>query len=186
MKLVVGLGNPEPKHRYNRHNIGFIFVDFLQEKIDPKARFCHEEKFKSLVCQLKYNADDLLLVKPQTYMNNSGIAVKALIDFYKLKPHQDLLLIHDDLDIAFGHYKLSHNKGPKQHNGVNNIVDQLHTSDFCRLRLGIAGLGYQSIKQQGLSLADNYVLKDFSQTEMAQLPALFATALEKTQEVHCL
>lgn len=172
MKLIVGLGNPEPKFKHNRHNVGFMMVDFWVQKAGHNIKFSQNNKFNSLVTELEFNHEKLLFLKPQTYMNSSGMAVQKAMQFYKIKI-QDLIVIHDDLDIDFGQFKIQIAKGPKIHNGLNSIIAQLKSQDFYRIRIGIAGETYRLIKKQGKSIAEEYVLQDFISTEKEQLPQIF-------------
>src|SRR3990167_4584093 len=112
MKLIVGLGNPGDRYLYSRHNVGFRVINKLAE--DLRLDFGLSEKHKSLVANSKL----LILVKPQTFMNDSGKAVSSIASFYKIKAN-DLWVIHDDLDIPLGRFKIQKGRGPKVHGGVN-------------------------------------------------------------------
>ena len=177
MKLIVGLGNVGDKYIYTRHNVGFLFLNFLVKKFGGDVdNFRHERKFESDVLKLDevktVLGDDVLFVKPQTYMNESGRAVIKLIDYYKLNPVSDLMLVHDDLDLAFGKYKIQP-KGPRVHNGVNSVVQAVNALDFWRIRIGIAGEHYSAIKMRGGTMKDDYVLKNFSKNELEMLGNVF-------------
>ncbi|HCQ31731.1 TPA: aminoacyl-tRNA hydrolase [Candidatus Collierbacteria bacterium] len=128
MKLVVGLGNPGNEYVNTRHNAGFMFVD----RFTGGVRFSLEGKFEALI----YRDKDVLLVKPQTFMNESGRAVRKIVDFYKLGVN-DLILVHDDLDLKLGEYKIQKGVGPKVHNGVSSVEASLPDKNFLRLRIGI-------------------------------------------------
>lgn len=154
MKVVVGLGNPGEKYAKNRHNVGFMAVDelFSSIKRDSAKTTDWESKFESFLVR----AGEVLLVKPQTFMNRSGEAVAAIVNFYKVDIN-DLVVVHDDLDIRLGEYKLVKGVGPKIHNGLNSIEEKLASKDFYRLRIGVdnrqAGVGRTA--------GDVYVLDDF-------------------------
>ncbi len=161
MKLIIGLGNPGEEYKKTRHNAGFLALDKL----------VLSSKYQVLSTQSKFNAeisngviDDekILLVKPQTFMNNSGQAVKAIVDYYKIKP-EDIVVIHDDLDIPFGEYKISKNKNSGGHKGVQSIIDYLGTKDFTRIRIGI-GTGVQDLSCK--TPTEKFVLERFSEEEM--------------------
>lgn len=127
MKLIVGLGNPGSEYENTRHNIGFMVLNSLLQQESWKA------KFESLYIKI----DDVIYLKPCTYMNNSGFAVKKVVDFYKIKP-EDILIIQDDLDLPFTKFKLKKNSSSGGHNGIKSIIELLNTNSFCRLKIGIA------------------------------------------------
>lgn len=137
MKVIVGLGNPGEKYRYNRHNVGFMVVDRLRQNGQCKVQnqdgiFQFNKKFNAQILQTK----EYILVKPQTYMNNSGEAVAKICHFYKVK-YEDLYVIHDDLDIQLGNFKIQQGKGPKVHNGLKSVEEQLGTEKFWNVRVGV-------------------------------------------------
>lgn len=160
MKLFVGLGNPEKKYFSTRHNIGFMCLDYLW----PDEVWSENKKFKALVLE---KGGDLYL-KPLTYMNNSGEAVKAALDYYKLDPESDLFVIHDELDLDFGRHRLSRDSSSAGHRGVESIITLLKTKNFPRLRLGV-----KTPDLRTLISPENFVLQKFSPAEMKQLPDLF-------------
>src|SRR5579859_6542791 len=127
MKYFVGLGNPEPKYSNNRHNVGYIVVDalneFFKKKYKRKAPVFSQRFLQSIVFDYSPFA---MLIKPMKYMNDSGVAVKKLTDSYRIDP-SNLYIIHDDLDIALGEYKIQMAKGPKVHNGVKSVEEELGT-----------------------------------------------------------
>lgn len=162
IKLIVGLGNPGKDYFNTRHNAGFLFLDSLA------TSFLEEKKFKSEIC-ITNSFNKVIYSKPLTFMNNSGEAVKAIASFYKIKP-SDILIVHDDLDIKLGDYKLQFNKGPKVHNGILSIENHLNTSEFWRLRIGIDNRT-EEIKKY-ISGSD-YVLGRFSTEELDTLTKVF-------------
>lgn len=131
MKCVVGLGNPGAKYSQNRHNVGFMVVDQLAKKLE-NAEWAMTKKFNAEIILAK----NYILVQPQTYMNDSGEAVSAICRFYKIK-NEDLYIVHDDLDIAIGNYKIQHGKGPQVHNGLRSIEEKLGTDQFWNVRVGV-------------------------------------------------
>ena len=133
--IIAGLGNPGEKYDDTRHNIGFAMVDKLQEHWNFPA-FGFNKKFQAEVSEGNHASQKLLLLKPQTFMNLSGAAVRAILDFYKLTP-ADIIVIQDDIDIALGTFKVATDSRSAGHNGVQNIIDQLGTQQFTRLRLGV-------------------------------------------------
>ena len=150
MKLIVGLGNPGDEHKENRHNVGFMVVDRLAEEAE------WESKFEALILKSR----DCLLVKPQTFMNNSGTAVKKIMNFYKLNI-DDLVVVHDDLDIRLAEYKIQEGVGPKVHNGLTSVEERLGTKDFWRVRVGVDNRPVGEARTPG----DEYVLADFTSEE---------------------
>lgn len=163
MKLIVGLGNPGKEYENTRHNAGFLFIDYLLAKEDIISE--SGEKFKSSVVY-KYSKD-LLLVKPQTFMNNSGLAVKELVKWHKINIKNDLLLVHDDLDIKLGKFKLQFAKSPRDHNGVISTEQHLGTTHFNRLRIGVDSRIDRRID------GEKYVLQRFCEEELVLLKETF-------------
>ncbi len=172
-KLIVGLGNPDSKYQKNRHNVGFMFIDYLVGQLDKKVDdFSYQKKFESKILKIDKNKHQYLLVKPQTYMNDSGRSVYKIVNYYNINVCKNLYLVHDDLDIKFGKVKLI-NKGPKVHNGVNSVIRQLKTDRFNYFRIGINGDQYRIIKNSGKNIADHYVLQNFNKEELNFLPNIF-------------
>lgn len=162
MKLLLGLGNIGEKYANTRHNVGFMYLNYLAKKLNLN----NFENKNNLQCMITKN-EDFILAKPTTMMNNSGLAAKAIIDFYNLKT-DDLIVIHDDLDIKIGEYKLQKEKGPKDHNGIESIERQLKTNEFKRLRIGIENRNLEN-KING----EKYVLSDFTNEEKKILEKVF-------------
>jgi PTH1 family peptidyl-tRNA hydrolase len=152
--LIVGLGNPGRQYRKNRHNIGFLMVDRLAERLD--VSFSRLEA-KALVTKADYQGLRLVLAKPQTYMNLSGQAVASLVKFYKI-PLENLLVAYDDVDLPFGSLRLRPTGGSAGQKGMSSIIERLGTQDFPRLRLGVG-------RPPGRMDAADYVLQDFSSSE---------------------
>ena len=159
MKIIAGLGNHEPKYLKTRHNVGFIILDSFVKKhtLDWKK----EPEFKSMVC--KY--EDFLLIKPLTYMNNSGIAVSAVLNFYKADP-KDLYVIHDDLDLPFGKIKRQRGAGAAGHHGVEDVILKVGTKNFNRIRVGIGRPHQENISP------DEWVLLPLTQEEFSVIDNL--------------
>lgn len=162
MKFLFGLGNPGEKYCQSRHNVGFMVIEELAQKL-AAGSFTVKDKFASQVAK----KGETLLVKPQTYMNQSGQAVRAILDFYQIEVSSsltNLYVIHDDLDIELGKYKLQFGKGPKVHHGLQSIYQHLKTDQFWHLRVGIDGrVGDRSMPGEA------YVLQNFSPAEKDQL-----------------
>lgn len=142
MKLIVGLGNPGGQYANTRHNIGFMVVEKLARELSRGQVQWEEDKKRKVIT---VRVGDVLLVKPQTFMNASGSAVKTLVDFYKLDP-TDVWVIHDDLDLPIGKIRIREQGGSAGHNGVESIMKLLKTDKLIRFRLGI-GRGKEDIKK---------------------------------------
>ncbi|WP_237246807.1 aminoacyl-tRNA hydrolase [Sideroxyarcus emersonii] len=138
IKLIVGLGNPGREYEATRHNAGFWWVDELARQ--HNANFKADNKFHGLVARATLHGHEVHLIKPQTFMNVSGRAVAALALFYKILPDQ-ILVVHDELDLPPGSAKLKLGGGHGGHNGLKDIIAQLGTRDFWRLRVGIGHPG---------------------------------------------
>lgn len=141
IKLIVGLGNPGREYEATRHNAGFWWVDELARNND--ANFRNDSKFHGLAARTALHGHEVHLLKPQTFMNVSGRAVVALALFYKILPDQ-ILVVHDELDLPPGSAKLKLGGGHGGHNGLKDIIAQLGTKDFWRLRIGIGHPGERS------------------------------------------
>jgi peptidyl-tRNA hydrolase, PTH1 family len=165
MKLIIGLGNPGKQYENTRHNTGFMIVDRLRE-IAHFSDFKLEEKFNSLVAEKKDSSGETVyLLKPQTFMNSSGQAVKAMANFYKI-PLENISVIHDDLDITLGEYKISADNSAAGHNGVQSIMDELGTQKIIRYRVGIEG---EEKRKERTIPGDAFVLQKFTDEELGVL-----------------
>ena len=149
MFLTIGLGNPKRKYKKTRHNIGFRILDEIKNK-EGFPRFKKEKKFDSEI-SIK---GTMILLKPQTFMNNSGKAIKPFLNYYKI-PTENIVVIHDDLDLTLGEIKISKKRGSAGHNGIQSIINELKTNDFTRIRIGIKSKNQEK----------NFVLKRFSKQE---------------------
>jgi PTH1 family peptidyl-tRNA hydrolase len=134
IKLIVGLGNPGPKYSETRHNAGFWFVDDLASQY--RSRFLPENKFHGEVARINLEGKDIWLLKPETYMNRSGLSVVSLAAFYKIAP-ENILVAHDEIDLKAGTARLKTGGGHGGHNGLRDIISHLGTKDFQRLRIGV-------------------------------------------------
>ena len=153
MKAVVGLGNVGKKYKRTRHNVGFMFVEAF-----PK------------------NRKDIILLKPKTMMNMSGKAAKALATYYMLHT-TDLYVVHDDLDLKLGEYKIQFGKGPKVHNGVNSVEEHLGTSEFWRVRIGV-----DNRDTDNRIPGEAYVLENFSRAELETVNKTIDKAVKELAE----
>lgn len=165
LRLVVGLGNPGPRYSATRHNIGFRVVDRIAHEF---AIDIDRQKFEAAFGRGRVDAVDVVLAKPAAFMNRSGPPVRQLSDFFKI-PSQDILVIHDDIDLAFGRIKIKEKGGHGGHNGIRSVIDALGSGAFTRLRLGIgrSGTGQD---------AAAYVLDRFDRDESSVLPQVIQRA----------
>ncbi len=180
MKLIIGLGNPGNNHLTTRHNAGFLCLDFLQKAWDTE-QFHEDKKMSALVSTGSFGKEKLLLIKPTTFMNASGTAVSQLVHFYKLTP-EDIVVIHDDLDIVPGTYKATSSSRAAGHNGVSDIIEKLGTQDFFRIRLGI---GRPTAVNGTCMPSHDFVLQNFSEAELTTLSALFPPVKEELDKWLC-
>lgn len=163
MKLIVGLGNPDKKYQDTRHNLG---SNIVQQFIRPN-KFQSKLKLSALIVEDQKN----IFAVPTEYMNNSGITVQKIANFYKISP-LDIYVIHDDLDLPIGEYRLQFDRGPAGHNGIKSIIEHLGTQQFNRLRIGIG-------KPQNNIPVEDYVLQPFSKEESAIISNLTPEILKE-------
>jgi len=133
MKLIVGLGNPGEKYKNSRHNVGFLVVDKLFKEVEWQV----SKSTKVLRSWIEFKEEKIELIKPQKFMNKSGVTVKEIKKKHPKLKNKDIYVIHDDLDIKLGGYKIDFGKGPKVHNGLASIYEQLGTKNFWHIRIGI-------------------------------------------------
>ncbi|MBQ8659316.1 MAG: aminoacyl-tRNA hydrolase [Bacilli bacterium] len=150
MKLIVGLGNPGKDYKNTRHNVGFLVLDSYLNTSDWK------EKFNALYHETRINGEKVIFVKPLTFMNLSGDAVVKFVNYYDVNI-DDLLVIHDDLDLPFSTYKLKKNSSAGGHNGIKSIINRLSSDAFARLKVGVS-------HDRSVDTKD-YVLGNFSKSE---------------------
>ncbi len=159
MQLIIGLGNPGKEYQKNRHNLGFMVLDnFLKD-----LKFQYQEKFHAVLSEAP-NYPKTFFVYPLTFMNDSGKAVKEILEFYKLTL-KDILIIHDDVDLPLGTIKFTENSGAAGHNGVKSIIDSLGSQEFRRIRIGV-----ESRDDKSQMPTDAFVLQNFSDAELAKIP----------------
>lgn len=168
IKLFVGLGNPGPEYEATRHNAGFWWVDALAREL--KVSLAAEKGFHGLVARASVHGQAVWLLEPQTFMNLSGRAVAALARFYKIKP-EEILVVHDELDVVPGQAKLKFGGSHAGHNGLRDIHAQLGTGDYWRLRVGI---GHPGVKAEVI----NWVLKKPAPEQRTQIEDCVARTLK--------
>jgi PTH1 family peptidyl-tRNA hydrolase len=166
MHIIVGLGNPGKQYENTRHNAGFMAVEALAKELGLKWK--NNKKFKADLSQ----GDDVILIKPLTFMNDSGSGVALALAYYKLSPEK-LTVIHDDLDLELGKYKISLDSTSAGHKGVQSIIDQLKTKNFKRIRIGIKP------SQATPMPAEKYVLQKFNESELAVINQIIKQVLKE-------
>lgn len=163
MKLILGLGNPDLKYSKTRHNVGFLALDNIKNSPNSQESsfqdFYFDKNSNAKISKGIFNSKRMLLAKPQTYMNNSGYSAEKLINYYKLNPEDDLIVIYDDIDLPLGNIKTS-GKSSGGHKGMQSIIDVLKTDNIHRIRVGILGKEKDKIKDTA-----SYVLQNFNQLE---------------------
>jgi len=159
MKVITCLGNPGKKYLKTRHNIGFILGDFFAQKFQASIK---NKKALFLSGETKINGENTHFLFPQTYMNSSGEAVQFFLNYHKVSP-QNLLVIHDEIELPFGDMKIKLGGGHKGHNGLRSIIQHLSSSDFYRLRFGVGRPNNPRV-----DVAD-YVLSNFTPEEITEL-----------------
>ncbi len=173
IQLIVGLGNPGPDYEPTRHNAGFWFVDELAQRCQQSFR--DEQRFQSEVARCLLEGSECRLQKPMTFMNRSGQAVRALMQFFKI-PLEQVLVVHDELDLPPGVVRLKKGGGHGGHNGLRDLISHLGSKDFYRLRVGVGHPGHRD------QVVD-YVLKRPSKQDRLQIEAALADALNAVPEI---
>ncbi len=170
MYLIVGLGNPTKKYEKTRHNLGFDTIDYLADKYDIKVK---EKKSNALIGQGFIGTEKVILCKPQTFMNESGIAVRALSEYFKIDPVKEVIVLFDDISLEPGRIRVRLKGSAGGHNGIKSIIAHLGTDGFKRVKIGAGG------KKEGQDLAD-HVLSTFSKAERALVDEAIADAASAT------
>jgi len=179
MKIIVGLGNPGEKYEATRHNLGFMVVDHFLKDFEPVRQKDWEDlvKFKSEIAQIEWQPKNgelqkVILVKPKTYMNNSGMAIALVASYYKVLP-SDIWIIHDDFDLPIGSMKIRLGGASAGHHGVESIIGSLGTDKFWRFRLG-TGESHAKGKmaKHKIRSADDFVLSGFGRGESGKIREL--------------
>ena len=173
MLLFVGLGNPSPDNENNRHNIGFKIIDEINKKFSLSKQ---KPKFKGLLTTGNISDKKVYAIKPLTFMNNSGICIREVIEYFKIDA-KDVIVFHDDLDIDFGKIKAKFAGSSAGHNGIESI-DKFIGKEYSRVRIGI---GKPDVKSDVKSDVVDHVLKDFDDEEQQKLKNAFICRFRKSQ-----
>ncbi len=184
-KLIVGLGNPDEKYQNTRHNVGFMFLDYLAKKIDAND-FAEDKKSNALVSKSKIEKTSVVLAKPLSYVNKSGEVISKLAKFYKIKP-ADIIVVQDDLDIEFGSFKNSFGKNSGGHKGVESIIKALKTNKFYRLRIGTSVRALEKAREQSDKKRDafvmDFVLAKFSPKDQDVIKKMFPEIYKRLLQI---
>ena len=156
MKVVIGLGNPGKKYEKTRHNIGFIVVDSLRKKFNLTDE---KEKFQALISEKNIDGEKVIFFKPQTFMNLSGNALIEIVNFYKLDPKKDIIVVYDDMSLDFGDIRIREKGSSGGHNGIKSIIFHIG-EEFVRIKCGIGAKKEDAVE---------HVLGEFSQSEQKEL-----------------
>lgn len=167
MFVIAGLGNPDRKYENTRHNVGFDFIDALAAKYNISVK---EKKHKALIGAGYIEGVKVLLVKPQTYMNLSGESLREVMDFYKIDPEEEMLIVFDDISLAPGNIRIRKKGSAGGHNGIKSIIAHTGTQNFTRIKIGVGE------KPAGWDLAD-YVLGHFSEEDRKLVNAAVSDAV---------
>jgi len=172
VKLIAGLGNPGEQYQSSRHNLGFLTLDYLAGRHDIPLK---KQGFEALFGKGKIGNERVLLAKPQTYMNLSGIALERLVSYFRVDI-KDLIVVHDDLDLPFETIRLKKGGGEGGHKGLMSIVQHVGSADFLRVRIGIG-------KPMRKAMVEKYVLSPFAEEEQNAVPSILAVACDVVGEV---
>jgi PTH1 family peptidyl-tRNA hydrolase len=168
VKLIVGLGNPGIEYQFTPHNLGFLVIDRIANDLDVEVR---NRQCRSLTARAVIADQQVLLVKPETFMNLSGLAVAELVRKYEVDPAADLVLIYDELDLPLGAIRIRQRGSSAGHNGMESVIGALGTQEFLRIRLGIA-------PDRKISDGVKYVLTPFRKSELKEVDEVIDRAAE--------
>ncbi len=168
VKLIVGLGNPGIEYQFTPHNVGFLAVDRIASGrgVEIRNRQC-----RALTTRIQVGDELVLLAKPETYMNLSGVSVRELVAEYEAKPEADLIVIQDELDFPLGTLRIQTRRSSAGHNGIESIIGALGTEDFLRIRIGVA-------PERRVEDGQSYLLSPFRKAELAVVDGMLDTAAE--------
>lgn len=179
MKLIIGLGNPGKKYEKTRHNVGFMIVDELARKLSHEgiSKWELSKKFNAEICGVTLNSKKIILVKPQTFMNESGVSVALIGHFYKIPPG-DVVVVNDDKDLKLGDVKVQADRGHAGHNGVRSIIEHLGTQNFLRVRVGVASDNAKKMEDTA-----NFVLSKFGLLERSKVKEMIQKSVDEIQKL---
>jgi peptidyl-tRNA hydrolase, PTH1 family len=167
VKLIVGLGNPGEEYEFTPHNMGFLVVDRIASErgVEIRNRQC-----RALTARIQVGDEPVLLAKPETYMNLSGLSVRELVAEYEVKPEADLIVIQDELDFPLGTLRIHTRRSSAGHNGIESIIGALNTQDFLRIRIGVT-------PERKVEDGQRYLLAPFRKPDLAVVDGMIDTAI---------
>jgi len=173
VKLIVGLGNPGIEYQFTPHNLGFLVVDRIASErgVEIRNRQC-----RALTARIQVGDEPVLLAKPETYMNLSGLSVRELVAEYEAKPETDLIVIQDELDFPLGTLRIHTRRSSAGHNGIESIIGALGTQDFLRIRMGVA-------PERKVEDGERYLLAPFRKANLAVVDGMIDTAEEAVKVI---
>jgi peptidyl-tRNA hydrolase, PTH1 family len=173
VKLIVGLGNPGDEYKLTPHNLGFLVVDRIAgaRGVEIRNRQC-----RALTARIQVGDEPVLLAKPETYMNLSGLSVRELVAEYEVKPEADLIVIQDELDFPLGTLRIHTRRSSAGHNGIESIIGALGTQDFLRIRIGVA-------PERRVEDGERYLLSPLRKAELAVVDGILDTAAEAVKVI---
>jgi PTH1 family peptidyl-tRNA hydrolase len=173
VKLIVGLGNPGDEYRLTPHNMGFLVVDRIasEHRVEIRNRQC-----RALTARIQVGDEQVLLAKPETFMNLSGLSVRELVAEYEAKPETDLIVVQDELDFPLGTLRIHTRRSSAGHNGIESIIDSLGTQDFLRIRIGVA-------PERKVQDGQSYLLSPFRKAELAVVDGMLDTAADAVKAI---
>jgi len=173
VKLIVGLGNPGDEYRLTPHNVGFMVVDRIasEHRVEIRNRQC-----RALTGRIQVGDEPVLLAKPETYMNLSGLSVRELVAEYELKPEADLIVVQDELDFPLGTLRIHTRRSSAGHNGIGSIIGALGTQDFLRIRIGVA-------PERKIEDGQSYLLSPLRKAELAVVDGMLDTAADAVKAI---
>ena len=173
MKLIVGLGNPGIEYQFSPHNVGFLAIDRIAGSLGVEVR---NRQCRALTARAVIADQTVLLVKPETFMNLSGLSVRELVAEYEAKPESDLIVIQDELDFPLGTLRIHTRRSSAGHNGIESIIESLGTQDFLRIRIGVA-------PERAISDGPSYLLAPMKKKELEAVDGVLDTAEEAVKMI---
>ncbi|MGA2744821.1 MAG: aminoacyl-tRNA hydrolase [Candidatus Sulfotelmatobacter sp.] len=173
MKLIVGLGNPGIEYQFTPHNLGFLAIDRIAGSMGVEVR---NRQCRALTARAVMGGETVLLAKPETFMNLSGVAVRELVEEYEAKPESDLIVIQDELDFPLGTLRIHTRRSSAGHNGIESIIGALGTQDFLRIRIGVA-------PEHKVGDGADYLLSPMKKKELAVVDGILDTAEEAVKVI---
>lgn len=173
VKLIVGLGNPGIEYQFTPHNMGFLAIDRLANELDVQVR---NRQCRALTARTVIGSEPVLLAKPETYMNLSGVSVRELVAKYEIRPEADLIVIYDELDLPWGTIRIRQRGRSAGHNGMESVIGALGTQEFLRIRLGVA-------PHRKIADGMKYLLSPFRKAQFKNVDAVLDTAVEAVKVI---